>query len=43
MRAAEEKLRTAQTTRDAAQNEYKRAFTDLEDAKGDLEAARRRK
>lgn len=43
MRAAEENLRTTKTTRDAAQNEYKRSFADLEDAKADLEAARRRK
>jgi hypothetical protein len=43
MRVAEEQLRTAQTARDAAQNEYNRSFADLEDAKGDLESARRRK
>ena len=43
MRNAEEKLRTTKTVRDAAQNEYKRSFADLEDAKGDLEAAKRRK
>lgn len=43
MRNAEEKLRTAVTARDAAQNEYKRAFADLEEAKGDLESAKRRK
>jgi len=43
MRNAQENLRTAQTAKDAAQNEYKRSFADLEDARGDLEAAKRRK
>ena len=43
MKACEQNLRNAQAARQAAQNEFDRAFEDLEDARFDLESAKRRK